>query len=259
MRRRRGLCLFCLSFHRTRHASTRHRPLRDLSAPARAAQFCQRFGLRVPILMAPMASASPVSLGAAVANAGGMGGFGGLNSNRRGDCHLGQGISRRQQWRVPDQSVGPRPAAAARRGARAAGARVSRAMGPAGRRRRRRCAAAGFRPAMRRPARCPAARGVVDHGALPRQIRRRGEGARHRLVRLRDDPGRGARRRGRRRRRHRRAGVRGRRPSRRLRRRQGRSSSWSACSRWCRASPTNCRCRSSRPAASAIRAGSPRR
>jgi nitronate monooxygenase len=55
--------------------------LRDLSAHARAALFCQRFGLRVPILMAPMASASPVSLGAAVANAGGMGGFGGLNSN----------------------------------------------------------------------------------------------------------------------------------------------------------------------------------
>ena len=55
--------------------------LRDLSAHARAALFCRRFGLRVPILMAPMASASPVSLGAAVANAGGMGGFGALMSS----------------------------------------------------------------------------------------------------------------------------------------------------------------------------------
>ncbi len=44
----------------------------------RAAAFCQKFGLRVPILMAPMAGACPVGLAAAVANAGGMGGFGAL-------------------------------------------------------------------------------------------------------------------------------------------------------------------------------------
>jgi nitronate monooxygenase len=55
--------------------------LSSLGARARAAQFCQRFGLRVPILMAPMASASPASLGTAVANAGGMGGFGALMSS----------------------------------------------------------------------------------------------------------------------------------------------------------------------------------
>src|SRR5436305_6916972 len=48
------------------------------SARARAEAFCRRFGLRVPILMAPMASASPASLAAAVANAGGMGGLGAL-------------------------------------------------------------------------------------------------------------------------------------------------------------------------------------
>src|SRR5579864_3086537 len=51
------------------------------SARARAAAFCQRYGLRVPILMAPMAGACPVGLGVAVANAGGMGGFGALTSN----------------------------------------------------------------------------------------------------------------------------------------------------------------------------------
>jgi len=44
----------------------------------RAADFCRRFGLRVPILMAPMAGACPAGLAAAVANAGGMGGLGTL-------------------------------------------------------------------------------------------------------------------------------------------------------------------------------------
>jgi nitronate monooxygenase len=48
------------------------------SARERAAAFCRRFGLRVPILMAPMAGACPVGLAAAVANTGGMGGFGAL-------------------------------------------------------------------------------------------------------------------------------------------------------------------------------------
>jgi nitronate monooxygenase len=48
------------------------------SARQRAAAFCRRFGLRVPILMAPMAGASPVGLAAAIGNAGGMGGLGAL-------------------------------------------------------------------------------------------------------------------------------------------------------------------------------------
>jgi nitronate monooxygenase len=48
------------------------------TARERAALFCRRFGLRVPILMAPMAGACPAPLAAAVANAGGMGGFGAL-------------------------------------------------------------------------------------------------------------------------------------------------------------------------------------
>src|SRR5712692_6663527 len=45
---------------------------------ARAEAFCRRFGLRVPILQAPMAGACPVGLATAVANAGGMGGLGAL-------------------------------------------------------------------------------------------------------------------------------------------------------------------------------------
>lgn len=38
--------------------------------------FCERFGLRAPILLAPMAGASPTSLSIAVANAGGLGACG---------------------------------------------------------------------------------------------------------------------------------------------------------------------------------------
>src|SRR5580704_11397953 len=50
------------------------------SVRERADAFCQRYGLRAPILMAPMAGACPVGLAAAVANAGGMGGLGALLS-----------------------------------------------------------------------------------------------------------------------------------------------------------------------------------
>jgi len=45
---------------------------------ARAEAFCQAFGLRVPILLAPMAGACPPSLSIAVANAGGLGACGAL-------------------------------------------------------------------------------------------------------------------------------------------------------------------------------------
>jgi nitronate monooxygenase len=44
----------------------------------RAAQFCARYGLKTPILLAPMASACPAGLSIAVANAGGMGAMGAL-------------------------------------------------------------------------------------------------------------------------------------------------------------------------------------
>jgi nitronate monooxygenase len=49
-----------------------------IGARERAARFCRRFGLRIPILQAPMAGACPASLANAVANAGGMGGLGAL-------------------------------------------------------------------------------------------------------------------------------------------------------------------------------------
>src|SRR3954469_17258463 len=40
--------------------------------------FCRKYGLKCPILLAPMAGACPVSLSIAVANAGGMGAMGAL-------------------------------------------------------------------------------------------------------------------------------------------------------------------------------------
>src|ERR1051325_11060266 len=50
----------------------------------RAEAFCRHFGLRVPILQAPMAGACPVGLAAAGANAGGMGGLGALTTAPNG-------------------------------------------------------------------------------------------------------------------------------------------------------------------------------
>jgi nitronate monooxygenase len=50
------------------------------AARASASAFCDRFGLRLPILEAPMAGACPVARAIAVAEAGGMAGFGALLS-----------------------------------------------------------------------------------------------------------------------------------------------------------------------------------
>ena len=48
------------------------------SALRRAHEFCERFGLKLPILLAPMAGACPPSLSIAVAEAGGLGACGAL-------------------------------------------------------------------------------------------------------------------------------------------------------------------------------------
>jgi len=49
-----------------------------MSIQDRTKAFCERFGLRVPILLAPLAGASAPSLSIAVANAGGLGACGAL-------------------------------------------------------------------------------------------------------------------------------------------------------------------------------------
>jgi len=52
-----------------------------MTARERAGSFCARFGLRAPIVMAPMGGASPPGLAAAVANGGGMGAMGANTSD----------------------------------------------------------------------------------------------------------------------------------------------------------------------------------
>src|SRR5262245_55257174 len=53
-------------------------PNRTARPRDRAAAFAARYGLKTPILLAPMAAACPASLSIAVANAGGMGAMGAL-------------------------------------------------------------------------------------------------------------------------------------------------------------------------------------
>lgn len=50
----------------------------SVTARSRARDFCARYGLDLPILLAPMAGAGPPALSVAVANAGGMGALGAL-------------------------------------------------------------------------------------------------------------------------------------------------------------------------------------
>jgi nitronate monooxygenase len=59
-------------------------PLNGMRPKERARIFCERLGLRMPILLAPMAGACPVSLSIAVANAGGMGAMGAVMNTSSG-------------------------------------------------------------------------------------------------------------------------------------------------------------------------------
>ena len=54
------------------------------NARSRATAFCERYGLQVPILQAPMAGSCPAGLAAAVANAGGLGGMFALMTSPEG-------------------------------------------------------------------------------------------------------------------------------------------------------------------------------
>src|SRR5919112_2767998 len=50
----------------------------------RARRFCEEYGMRLPVLLAPMAGACPPGLSIAVANAGGMGAMGALMTKPQG-------------------------------------------------------------------------------------------------------------------------------------------------------------------------------
>jgi len=95
-------------------------PLSALSAEKRAQAFCARFGLQIPVLQAPMASASPASLATAVANAGGMGGMGAFLTRPEGIANWvrefrseSNGAFQLNIW-IPDPPPARDPAAEAR-------------------------------------------------------------------------------------------------------------------------------------------------
>jgi nitronate monooxygenase len=87
---------------------------------ARAAAFCDTYGLRVPILLAPMAGSTPPALSAAVVRAGGMGAFGALLSQApeirdwvARFRSAGGGPFQLNTW-IPDPAPGRDPAAEGR-------------------------------------------------------------------------------------------------------------------------------------------------
>ena len=80
------------------------------SARERTDRFCRQFGLRIPILQAPMASASPPSLAAAVANAGGMGALGALVTSPPGNPRMGQRFPFAEQRVLPTERLDSEPA-----------------------------------------------------------------------------------------------------------------------------------------------------
>ena len=147
----------------------------------RTAAFCRRFGLRVPILLAPMAGASAASLSIAVANAGGLGACGVLTmqpadiaawaSEVRAHSN---GAFQLNTW-VPDPPPLRDPAREAQ--VRAFLGQWGPAAPPGSRRRGH----AGFSRAMR----SDVGRGATDHflryGLVPAGIRLPAKGKGHRL------------------------------------------------------------------------------
>ena len=116
-------------------------------ARSRAEWFCRRFGLKLPILLAPMAGASAPSLSIAMMKAGSLGACGALL------MQPGEIVAWADEVRAgadgPSTSISGSPIR--RRRAirpRSARARLSGQLGPAGGAERRRLDAAGFCRAM---------------------------------------------------------------------------------------------------------------
>jgi hypothetical protein len=136
------------------------------SPRARAAQFCHLYGLRVPIVMAPMAGACPASLAVAVANAGGMCSFGALTSSPEAIAGWAREFRDGSNggFQINLWTPVPRRGLTLRRKRGCASFSANGAhrcrKGPATRRCR-------FREAMRCAARGAAACDLVDRGALP--------------------------------------------------------------------------------------------
>ncbi len=159
---------------------------------ARREAFCTRFGLRVPILLAPMAGASAAALSIAVAKAGGLGAMRRAADEAGRDQGLGDRAARRHQRRLPAESVDARPAAAAPIRRASGSARLPRQVGAAGAGRGGRRGAGPISP--------PNAEGLLAagppivssvRGLYPPDVVAPAEGARYRLVRQRSDRRRG--------------------------------------------------------------------
>lgn len=91
--------------------------VRNPETASRVEAFCQRFGVTLPVLLAPMAGACPVPLSAALANAGSMGAMGAVLSSAADIGHwmdafraASQGPAQVNLW-LPDAPP-PRDAAA---------------------------------------------------------------------------------------------------------------------------------------------------
>ena len=205
---------------------------------ARAEAFCAAYGLRVPILLAPMAGACPASLSIAVANAGGLGSCGALLMQPAAikawaaEVRAGSNGGFNLNLWIPDP---PPRRDAERRGRRA---RLPARLGTGGGARGGRRRAARLRRPVRGHAGGRADHHLLDHGPLSAGLRRAPEGQGHKMVRQCHDRGRSQGGGGGRRGRDRGPGHGGRRPSRRLRSPPRRRPSWSACSRSCRRSST---------------------
>ena len=226
---------------------------------ARAEAFCAAYGLRVPILLAPMAGASPASLSIAVANAGGLGSCGALLMQPAAikawaaEVRAGSNGGFKLNLWIPDPP--PTRNAEAEDAVRA----FLRGWGPDVAREAGDVRAARLRRPVRGHARGRADHHLLDHGPLSAGLRRAHEGQGHKMVRQCHDRGRSQGGGGGRRGRDRGPGHGGRRPSRRLRSRQGAGRTGRAV----RAAAGDRRRgegrRWSRPAASPMRAASRRR
>ena len=157
-------------------ASVTERRLTHEHDRRRAERFCARFGLWAPILLAPMAGATPPSLSIAVMRAGGLGACGALRMRPADEVRAAApGPFQLNLW-VPD----PPPV---RDTAREGRPRVSREPGPSGSARSQGRDPAGFRdPVCGGAGRAPADR-VVDHGPVSPAVRGDAQGARDPLVR----------------------------------------------------------------------------
>ena len=148
----------------------------------RVDSFCRRFGLELPILLAPMAGASAPALSIAVMQAGGLGACGALLMQPDEIAAWADEVRAKGSATVPAQPVGARSAAAAGRRSGTAATCLPQRLGASAGGGRRRCQAAGLRRSMRSSAGGRAADRLVGDGSFSERVRCQAEARWHRLV-----------------------------------------------------------------------------